>query len=224
MRIERIVDLSRPLDETTVVYPGDPAPRSTGLAAIERDGYALSELCLGSHSGTHVDAPAHVEPGAAAVDAVPLARFVGPGVLLDATGHAPGSPIGPEVLDPHLDALRQPGAIALVRTGWDVHYGTARYFEHPYLHTTLCERLIELGVRTVLIDALSIDRTQVCAQGQPGLPAHHVIARAGGVIGENLCDLARIDWPDPLVSVLPLPLPGGDGAPVRAVALQVACE
>jgi kynurenine formamidase len=49
-----------------------------------------------------------------------------------------------------------------------------------------------------------------------------MIAAAGGVVVENLTDLAAVDFPDPFLSMLPLRLTGADGAPVRAVALQLA--
>lgn len=77
--------------------------------------------------------------------------------------------------------------------------------------------MLDLGVRTFAIDAINIDETP----SEIGYPVHHLIARAGGVIGENLRGLERVDFPDPLVSLLPIALENADGAPVRAVAMQL---
>ena len=83
MRVNRVVDLSVPVDSATVVYPGDPVPRFEVHSTIEREGFNLLEIHLGSQSGTHVDAPYHFEPDGLRVDEIPPDRFVGPGVVVD---------------------------------------------------------------------------------------------------------------------------------------------
>lgn len=220
MRIEAIVDLSRPIGPQTVVYPGDPAVRLNPAATIERDGFNVLDVRFGSQSGTHVDAPYHCRAGAARIDEVPLQRFIGPGVVIDARGRRPREPIGSDALEPYEADLR-PEAIAVLHTGWAEHYGTDAYFDHPYLHREACERLLARGVTTILVDAPSPDETPDGDHPGEGYPCHRLVAAAGGVVGENLCGLERIDWPDPLISVLPIRLEAADGAPVRAVALRM---
>jgi len=86
---------------------------------------------------------------------------------------------------------------------------------HPYLGADACRALLDRGVRTIGLDTPNIDETPSATY-----PCHHLIAAAGGVIVENLTNLAALDGvPEPVLSVLPLPLTGADGAPVRAVAL-----
>jgi kynurenine formamidase len=81
--------------------------------------------------------------------------------------------------------------------------------------------MLDLGVRTFCIDALNIDETPDGSHPGAGYPVHHLIAEAGGVIGENFRNLAKVDWADPFVMTLPLALEGADGAPVRAVAVEL---
>lgn len=212
MRVVRIVDLSHPITPGIQVYPGDPAPVFTPHATVPADGYALLHVAMGSQTGTHVDAPCHVLADGASVDRLDPALFAGRGVVLDGRTGA-GNLVGPDGWDP---AAVGPGDIALVHTGWSRHFGTARYFEHPALSVEACRWLLDRGVRTVGIDAPSIDPT-----GDTTLAAHRVVAAAGGVICENLRNLEKIDFPDPLVTLLPIPLGGADGAPVRAVAMRV---
>jgi kynurenine formamidase len=205
-----VVDLSHPLDDRTQVYPGDPAVRLTPARSLERDGYRVSHLHLGSHSGTHVDAPSHVVEDGATVDQLPLHLLTGPAVVVDVRDVGPREPIGWERLAAHA----RPGRMLVLHTGWDAFWGSVRYEDHPYLDGEAAWELVTAGVRTVGIDALSLDETQ----GED-VPAHAALLSAGGVVVENLTNLAAIDHPEPVLSVLPLPLRGCDGSPVRAVAL-----
>ena len=206
----RVVDLSHPLDDRTQVYPGDPAVRLSPARSLERDGYRVSHLHLGSHSGTHVDAPSHVVEDGATVDELPLHLLTGPAVVVDLRDLGPREPIGWE----RLAAYARPGRMLVLHTGWDGFWGSVRYEDHPYLDGEAAWQLVAAGVRTVGIDALSLDETQ----GED-FPAHAALLSAGGVVVENLTNLAAIDHPEPTLSVLPLRLRGCDGSPVRAVAL-----
>ena len=219
MRVVRIVDLSVPLSEDTPVYPGDPVPRIRPASTIAADGFNLLSLSMGSQTGTHVDAPYHFQEHGARVDQLDLSLFVGPAVVVDVTGHDAHQPIGWEAVAPYADRLG-PGRIVLLHTGWSRHLGTGRYYDHPYLDARACQRMLDLGVRTFLLDAVNIDPTPDGTHPGVGFPVHHLIADAGGVIGENLRNLEQIDF-DPFVSCLPLRLQDADGAPVRAVAMQL---
>ena len=221
MRIIRCVDLSVPLDEDTTVYPGDPEPGTAPHSLLETEGFNLLEVHLGSQSGTHAVAPYHVEEQAERVDELPLSLFAGEGVVVDVTGLGERGRIGWEHLAPYESRLG-PGTILLLRTGWDAYYDDKAYFSHPFLDGVACARLLELGVRTICIDAINLDETPDNEHPGEGFPVHHQIARAGGVIGENFRGLDRIEWEHPLVVCFPLRLTGADGAPCRAVALELA--
>ncbi|HYG71244.1 MAG TPA: cyclase family protein [Actinomycetota bacterium] len=219
MRIERIVDLSIVVDDATPVFPGDPRPILRPATRIETEGFNVLSLSLGSHSGTHVDAPSHVVPDGAVLEDLELSRFAGPGVVADVTGAAPRSSIGWSDLAPVAERLR-PGAILLLRTGWSERYlRSDHYVDHPFLEPDAAERVLGRGVRTIGIDALNPDPTLVNGDGR--LPVHDLVLGAGGVLAENLTNLSAIDG-EPIVCLFPIRLGGGaDGAPCRAVALDV---
>ena len=221
MRVLRIVDLSVPLGPGTVTYPGDPQPALAVHSTIERDGFNLLDVHLGSQTGTHVDAPYHFEQDGARIDELDLALFTGPGVVVDATDLGPRGVVTWEHIAPVADLIG-PGSIVLLHTGWDAHYGTPAYFENPYLDADACRRLLDLGVRTIGLDALNLDETPDSEHPGVGFPCHHLIAGLGGVIIENLRCLGDIDFADPFISVLPIRLEAADGAPVRAVAIELA--
>lgn len=220
MRITRLVDLSVPVGAATVVYPGDPKPKLTVHSTTARDGFNLLAVQMGSQSGTHVDAPYHFEDDAPRIDEVPLERFLGPAVVVDATRAGSRGRITWEYVEPVADQLDD-GVVVLLHTGWSKHYGSDEYFANPFLDTDACSRLLERGVRTICIDAINLDETPDEEHPGEGWPVHHLIAQVGGVIGENFRNLALVDWPDPFVMCLPIALEGADGAPVRAVAVEL---
>lgn len=215
-----MVDLSVVVGHGTQVYPGDPVPHLEVHSTIERDGFNLLSVQMGSQTGTHVDAPYHFDETAPRIDGVPLTRFVGPGVIVDATDAGARGRIEWRHIEPVAEQL-EPGCIVLFHTGWSEHYGTEGYFDNPFLDAGACRRLLALGVRTFGIDAINIDETPDDAHPGEGFPVHHLIAESAGIICENLRNLAAVDFSRPLVSLLPMALEGADGAPVRAVAMRL---
>ena len=220
MRITRLVDLSVPVGAGTVVYPGDPEPSLTTHSTVQRDGCNLLDVHIGSQTGTHVDAPFHFEDDAPRIDEVPLERFLGPAVLVDATAAGERGRITWQYVEPVADRLGD-GVVVLLHTGWSQRYGDPDYFANPFLDAEACRRMLDLGVRTFCIDAINLDETPDDDHPGEGFPVHHLIAQAGGVIGENFRNLAQVDWSDPFVMCLPIALQAADGAPVRAVAVEL---
>ncbi|MEV0596658.1 cyclase family protein [Nonomuraea cavernae] len=224
-----LIDLSVPIVTGMPVYPGDPEVTIGSALTVARDGVNVLGLHLGSQSGTHVDAPFHIDDALPTLDELPLERFVGPAVVVDARGLEPRSAIGPSVFEEVFEEVSgqvsgevsgqvRAASIVLVATGWSAHWGTDAYLAHPYLTEEAAALLVGRGVRTVGIDALSVDPTPA-----PDLPAHRVLCGAHAVIAENLTGLDRLlraqaDGLSVEVSMLPIRLGGADGAPVRAVA------
>lgn len=220
MRIGRVIDLSVPIGPTTVVYPGDPRPQLRPATTIERDGFNVLQVSMGSQTGTHVDAPYHFAATGQRVDELDLHLFLGTGVIVDARGSDPRTPLTWALFDGQTPSIG-PGTVVLICTGWAQRWGDPSYFDHPYLDADACHRLLELGVRTFCIDAINLDETPDDSHPGVGYPVHHLIAEANGVIGENFRNLDTINFPDPFIACLPIALAGADGAPVRAVAMEV---
>lgn len=77
-----IVDLSSPLTDGMSVYDGDPPVRITKVCTREEDGWEVRQLQMGTHTGTHVDAPIHMHADGASLDEIPLSQFCGPAVVV----------------------------------------------------------------------------------------------------------------------------------------------
>jgi len=210
-------DLSHAIESDMPVFPGDPDVSVEPHATVDADGYRVSAVELGSHTGTHVDAPSHTEADGRAIDAVDVDRFAFDAVLADCTGMDPREAIERDAL-PATDA-----DLLVVRTGWDEHWGEPTYLDHPFLAPDAAAFCVDQGY-DVAVDALNVDPTPTdggsdeAAEDEPaGIQAHHALLGANQLIFENLTDLSGL--PDRFeVLAFPLALRAGDGSPVRVVA------
>lgn len=200
-----VQDLTHALSSDTPVYPGDPPVRLDPHATHEADGYRVTAVSLGTHAGTHVDAPAHVVSDGATLDAFPVERFSFDARLVDLRPLSDGDRVGVEALPPaDCDLL-------VLRTGWDAHWGTDRYRRHPVVTPEAAAWCADRGCDLAL-DAPSPD-----PHDSDRLPAHRVLFQSDRLLLENLTNLAGLPRRFRL-HAYPLALANTDGAPVRAVA------
>ncbi len=206
----KIYDITRPLHTTTAPWPGD-TPFEHHLTWKIADGAVVNvgALSMGTHNGTHADAPYHYLPDGTTIDALDPALFLGPAVVADVT--MAGWSIGRDAL---ADAARhfQNGGVPrlLLKTGaWP---DSTRFPERlPLLAPDVPAFLGAAGVRLLGLDVPSVD-----AIDSKTLPIHHALAAAGVCIMESL-DLSAVPAGVYELIALPLRITGGDASPVRAV-------
>lgn len=208
-----IHDLSHPILDGMMAYPGDPRVSIREALALDIDGAVVERVEMGSHTGTHLDAPSHTVRDGRTMARVSLEELVGEAIILRVPGAREAERYGwadvavdggiPDVLPP----------IVIIDTGWARWFGTSRALRHPYLDAAAAAELQRRGMRILAVDTLSPDPT-----GDPGaeLAVHQVILGADGLIVENICRLEGLP-PRVQVGLFPLALQG-DGAPIRAVA------
>ncbi|KAF8489674.1 putative cyclase [Gautieria morchelliformis] len=214
----RLIDLSYHVDESTQLYPGDPKFSSCPALTLEKDGFNVMSMSLGTHTGTHVDAPSHSIKDGASITALDLSLFQGPALVIDVRRKQPREQIIWEDLKPY-ESQMQKGKIVVLYTGWSMYWKTPKYIDHPFLDRTAAEGLVKAGIRTVAMDSMSPDETVHEGMASTGnFIAHKVILSEGGVIAENLTNVEAIADGDFTVSFMPLKLTDADGSPVRAVA------
>ena len=192
------------------IYPGDPSLETTQVRAIARGDVAnLTHLALGSHTGTHVDAPAHFIDGGATLEQIPLDRMVGEATVLDLRGRAAIDAASLRAQGIHA------GDIVLFKTDNSVLWERPGFQEgFTYLTADAAEYLVERRVKTIGIDYLSIERF-----GSQSFPVHRILLGNGVLVIEGLA-LGAIGAGSYLLSCLPLNLEGVDGAPARAVLMR----
>jgi arylformamidase len=226
----QIIDLSHTIHDDIQIYPGDPAPSIRQGLTHEKDYCHVDVLTLGSHTGTHIDAPFHFLKKGKKIDEFPVQRFVGEGVLIDVSAKSDRELIEPGDIEPYEKEIAE-GDFVIFRTGRDKYFGSPRYYLHPFLSAEAAGLLVRRGVALVAIDALNIDPTyyndmesEPQAKDLPdpeeyGYPVHDILLGNDILIVENLCNLDKIKPVRGVYSFLPLKLKDADGSPIRAVFL-----
>ena len=183
------------------VYPGDPTFAIRRVMSLASGDIAnVSQMELGVHTGTHVDAPLHFVDGAAAVEKLDLEALVGPARVVEVPG--PGD-IGPEAVPEGADRV-------LFKTRNSAAWAEEGFYEDSAsISPEAASRLVQVGVRLVGIDYLSVG----------GVETHEILLRAGMVGVEGL-DLREIEPGEYTLVCLPLKLEGSDGAPARAILID----
>jgi arylformamidase len=215
----RIVDLSHPIHDGLVTYPGLPAPeirphltrvqsRSVYEPGTE---FQIDAITMVGNTGTYLDSPFHRYAEGLDLAALPLESCVELSAVLARTA---GS--GSRAVDVGaLAALDVAGRAVLLHTGGDAAWGHADYAtEAPYLSEAGARWLAERGARLVGIDSVSIDDIQ----GGGRRPAHSILLRAGIPVVEHLTGLSQLPPTGFRFTAAPIPLAGFGSFPTRAYA------
>jgi arylformamidase len=204
----RIYDVSLPLTNGGVIYPGNPEIRIEPQQEMAKGGSSnVSLLSFGSHTATHVDAPKHMIQGGEGVDRLPLDALLGSALLIE---------LGDDVLAVTEASLRQHAVAGeervLLKTR-NSRFIRDRQFhaDYTYLAPDGAAYLASLGVRLVGIDYLSIEQFH---SGHHR--THKTLLERGIVIVEGL-DLSEPAAGRYELYCLPLRIMDLDGAPARAV-------
>lgn len=209
-----MIDLTHTVTPDIPVCPGSPAPELSSAATMTRNGYRETLLKLGSHTGTHMDAPRHMLPDGAGLDVLPISQFCGRAVVVDVSHLAPGGVITVGFLREQNGTTRSADFV-LFYTGWEKKWGTSAYLEDgfPVPDEEAAKYLVSCGLKGVGTDALSIDPL-----GSTDYPAHKTLLGGGLVVIEGLCLKKVVCRRFFHLLALPLKYSSADGAPVRAVA------
>jgi arylformamidase len=223
----KIIDITTPISPFTRVFPGDPEPAIDRISTLEKEGCAVSRLILGSHTGTHVDAPSHVLDNGLPVDKLELESLMGMALVLDFS-----SLEGALTADILEKAFKNTGisdniSILLLKTespfrkqksegDTSSHNEGFREEESDplYLDESAAFWILEKKFKTIGIDNFSVDSFH-----SETLPAHHILLSGNVNIVECL-ELSSVDSGIYSFLCLPLKIYGCDGAPARALLIS----
>ncbi|MCA9139532.1 MAG: cyclase family protein [Planctomycetales bacterium] len=208
---QRIVDLSLPI---TAEMRG---VAITTARRLESDGWNATELTLYSHAGTHMDAPCHFLAGGDTLDRQLLSACVGQARLIDLTPIEPRQLIGVADIE-RAGGNVSPGDRLLLRTDWHKRYGTSEYRDAlPRISIELARWLVQKQVSMIGVEPPSV--ADVNAMGEL-TEVHQTLFRGGILIVEGLANLDQLRHDVVEFIALPLNIIGGDGCPVRAIAIE----
>ncbi|HVG17996.1 MAG TPA: cyclase family protein [Blastocatellia bacterium] len=203
----KIYDVTLPLSEDMIVYPGDPPVKIERKNVISKNeaAYNLSHYSFGSHSGTHVDPPIHFIINGVTVDKLPLELLMGRARVVEVTA----ARIDEAVLE-EFDFTADARVLFKTRNSYLLN---GKKFAEDYVYMTAgaARTLVSNGIKVVGIDYLSIEKF-----GDESYETHRTLLGAGTVIIEGL-DLREIEPGDYEMICLPLKVKDGDGAPARVV-------
>jgi arylformamidase len=215
----KIIDLSGEIAVGAWTY-GSPFPpiEIEKIAEIGVIGYDAYKIVIADHVGTHIDAPSHFFADSMRSSELPLHLLMGEAELLDFKNKGePLSRLTPEDFD-RIGSNIGKGDIALVRTGWESHWGSEDYVSNtPHMSNEAAQWLVERKVKLVAGDvALFCD---------PRIPPTELIPdkillRNGIPYINGLVNLQALSKTRFKLIALPLKVKGVTGAPVRVVAIE----
>ncbi|MGE5315845.1 MAG: cyclase family protein [Acidobacteriota bacterium] len=201
-----IIDLTHPITPRIPVYfPWHPATEIRQTANYAWNRCVVNALTIGTHTGTHIDAPKHVIEGGHAIDQYDTRLWMLDAYVCDFTPRAPGVAI--TAID--LEKKSIPGATAvIIKTGWDARFGDADYYTtYPPLSNDAAEFLAGLGAPLIAADTPYT------------LDVHHILLRRGIPLVTNLNNTSRLQEGMVQLVSAPLLIESGDGAPARVFAV-----
>lgn len=210
-------DLTVPISGDLPVWPGDPRVIVEPTSRISRgDTTNMTRLDMGSHTGTHIDAPLHFEPDGSTVDRLPLDVLIGRARLVELD-------VKEKIARRDLEALDLSGVTRLLfRTAntllWRLPASGRSTFRKDYIYVApdAADYIVEHGIRLVGVDYLSVEK-----YGGPDHATHHRLLRAGVVVLEGI-DPHGVPPGDYDLIALPLRVEGCDGAPTRVILQTIS--
>lgn len=210
-RQTRVIDLSHPIDGRT------PGATIRPFKSVEADGWNATTLELYSHTGTHMDAPHHFITGAATLDQQDLQACVGPALVCDLTPVEPRQLLTVDDLHPWWNQIGA-GTRLLLRTDWSQRYGTPEFRDElPRISVELARWMVSKQVALVGVEPPSVADVNNLEEVTA---VHQTLFRGGVVIVESLANLNQLRSQVVELIALPLRIVGGDGCPVRAIAIE----
>lgn len=205
-----LIDISWPLVQGMAIYPGNPDFKTELVQDIQKgDSANVSRIVMGSHTGTHIDAPSHFIRDGRTVDQLPLSDLNGDALVVDATGQ---EDIGVSFLtEKNIEDV----GIILFKTGSSVRYAGKNVLDgYTTLTYEAAEYLVKLGVRMIGIDYMTIERPQ--GMRESGKSVHRIL------LGSDVLILEALKLNDVMegtyrLHCFPLNLVGADGSPVRCI-------
>ncbi len=208
----RWLDISVPLRNAMVHWPGDPPVRIENMKDIEHgDSSTVSMISMGSHTGTHMDAPLHFIRQGKGIDKMPVDTTIGRARVIEI--HDSQS-IKPEELARH--RIRRGERVLFKTRNSSRVWQTDTFIENfVFISREAARFLVERSVRVVGVDYLSVGGFK-----RDGSETHRALLEGGVWIIEGL-DLSRVKPGRYDLICLPLKLDQGDGAPARAILRAV---
>lgn len=222
MTSQRVIDLSFSVENGMTTFPVHWHPRVevTVLGRLGIEKRETRKLVLGTHTGTHCDAPRHFIEGGKTIDEYGPDRFIGEAFLVDLTDIAPGHEISRGELEARLPSSLPDKVI--LRYDWSEHWGDMSYYsDHAFLSEDAARLIVERGTKLLGMDTPMPDNPANGFGCPVDSPNHKIILGADCLLLEYLTNLSELRGPRIEILAAPMKVTGGDGAPTRCFGWDV---
>lgn len=210
----KVFDLTHTINENMPVYPGTEPPIFEPANTYEKDGFKETKISMFTHTGTHMDPPAHLFSDRTTLDQFPADQFIGKALVIDCRNLNEGEAITMRQLQPYGEKAAQADFL-LFNLGWDRRWGTEAYFgDYPCLNDEVMNFILDGSYKGIGFDVIGLDPI-----ADENLTRHKKLFKEKDIVNiENLCNLDRCGSDLIWFSCYPLKIDNSDGSPVRAVA------
>lgn len=211
----KIIDLTHTIIENMPVYPGTERPSLKPTNTYEVDGFKETLISMFSHTGTHIDPPAHIIRDGKTLDSFDASSFVGKALVINCMDIQDGEEIKMEHLAPYKETLKKVDFL-LFNTGWDKKWGKDDYFgNYPCISDEVLDFIIDGEYKGIGFDVIGLDPI-----GDASLTRHNKLFKLKQIINiENLKNLDKCGKETFTFICLPIKINNSDGAPARAIAI-----
>lgn len=209
----KVVDLTVLLSSDMPVFPGAPAISIEEQCSVKEMGFRVTDIKIDSHSGTHIDAPAHMLEGGEMLNDLPIDQFIGPAFMMDVSAYG-GSKVPLEEFKKYEEEINNADFIIL-NSGWYKKYGTDAY-NHDFPNPT--KEAADWLVGFKQLKGIGVDMPTLDHHGLEPLTIHKTMMANKKIIIENISNLEGLPSKF-LFTCFPLKFRDSEGAPCRAVAI-----
>lgn len=214
INMTKFVDLTYNVEEgmTTFNAPWHPRVSIEQLGRHGFEGRETRKIRLGTHTGTHVDAPLHFIKGGKSVDEIPLDKLIGEVTIIDFSYLKDNEPVTKDMLDNILITKR-----ILFKFGWGKYWNNKKYYvNYPFFTKESAEYLVSRKVQMIALDTPSPDDSRIKFGGDEDSPIHKILLGKGIILVEYIANIENVnDYNGWNILVMPLKIKGADGSPAR---------
>lgn len=216
MKVKEIHDLSVTLKPGMPTWKSSPEVKIEYSPGVEKEGHLIESYSSLTHTGTHVDAPAHYVARATTVDQIDLETLVGIGYCI--RPDLDGTDITYNSLEKIWEKKYEKN-ILLLHTGWDKKRGFTKEFQNdfPGLSYDAIDFFKQHPVKMIGLDTLGIEPFN-----HTDFRVHKELLSLGIPFIEDMAGLDKLEeGKDYFIAALPLKIGGGSGSMARVIAMEL---
>ncbi|HKK94859.1 MAG TPA: cyclase family protein [Anaerovoracaceae bacterium] len=210
----KVIDLTHVIKENMPAYPGTLPPKFEPANTYEKDGFKETYISMYTHTGTHMDPPAHLFKGRTTLDEFPPDQFIGKALVIDCRALDEGDKITMDLINKY-GSLCDEANFLLFNLGWDKRWGTEEFFgDYPCIDNEVLDYIIKGDYKGIGFDVIGLDPIS-----DDNLTRHKKLFKEKDIVNiENLKNLDQCGGGLFWFSCYPLLLKDSDGSPIRAIA------